>query len=108
MNRVDNIAKYATTGIPELIRQMTLKGASKMRMTAKIAGGAEMFAVQDKNSSIGKIGRRNVEMVKRILQHEHIRIIGEDCGLNYARTLTFMRMDGMAHINTYGHGEKTF
>jgi chemotaxis protein CheD len=108
ISRVDNIAKYATTGIPELIRQMTLKGASKFRMTAKIAGGAEMFEVHDRNSSVGKIGHRNVEMVKRILQREKIRIIGEDCGLNYARTLTFTRMDGMAYINTYGHGEKKF
>ena len=39
-----NIAKFADTGIDELIRQMKALGAVDTRIVAKIAGGAQMFA----------------------------------------------------------------
>ena len=106
--KIDNIAKYATTGVPELIKKMTAAGASKVRLTAKIAGGAKMFAMNGGSSAIGEIGQRNAEMVRQILKQENIRLVGEDCGLDYARTMTFYRADGGAHIKSYGHGEKHF
>ena len=44
-----NLYKFADTGIDELIRLLILKGASKQRLVAKIAGGAQMFAFQNKS-----------------------------------------------------------
>ena len=41
-----NIPKFADTGIEELIKQIVAKGASRQRLVAKIAGGAQMFAFQ--------------------------------------------------------------
>ena len=38
-----NIAKFADTGIDELIKQMTLLGCNKSRLVAKIAGGAQIL-----------------------------------------------------------------
>lgn len=38
-----NIAKFADTGIAELVKQMERLGAKRERMVAKIAGGANMF-----------------------------------------------------------------
>ena len=46
-----NLAKFADTGIMELIRQMELLGANRRNMTAKIAGGATMFAVSSRSSN---------------------------------------------------------
>ena len=40
-----NTMKYADTGIRETIKMMEAKGASRARMTAKIAGGAKMFEI---------------------------------------------------------------
>ncbi|MGN1350234.1 MAG: chemotaxis protein CheD [Anaerovoracaceae bacterium] len=105
--KVDNRAKYATTGIPELIQQMVAAGASKTRLTAKIAGGAKMFAVNGTNTAIGEIGQRNAAMVRQVLKQNGIRILGEDCGLDYARTMSVFRADGSVHIKSYGRGEKT-
>ena len=48
--------KYADTGIRETLRLMESKGASRNRITAKIAGGAKMFEVG--SSSLGNIGER--------------------------------------------------
>ena len=38
-----NTMKYADTGIRETLKLMESKGASRSRITAKIAGGAKMF-----------------------------------------------------------------
>lgn len=59
-----NIPKFADTGIAELVKQMALKGASPYRMVAKIAGGAQMFAVGSKNDLV-RVGERNVQATKR-------------------------------------------
>ena len=104
-SKIDSIAKYATTGVPELIKQMVGAGAMKSRITAKIAGGARMFTMKS-TSGIGDIGRRNAEMVKTMLKREGIRLLGEDCGADYARTMVIFRADGRVEIKSYGHDQK--
>lgn len=58
-----NIPKFADTGITELVKRMTAKGANPSRMVAKIAGGAQMFSFQNKSEMV-RIGERNVEAAK--------------------------------------------
>ena len=65
-----NTLKYADTGIRETLRQMESKGASRSRITAKIAGGAKMFEVSGSNG-LGNIGQRNIESVKATLRREN-------------------------------------
>lgn len=84
----DNIAKFADTGIKELLNRMLAKGASRGCIKAKIAGGAQMFAFSS-NSEMLRVGERNVEATKRILAELRIPIMAEDCGLNYGRTIEF-------------------
>ena len=57
-----NVAKFADTGIDELIRQMENLGASKSRLVAKMAGGAQMFAMASQNESL-RVGERNAAAV---------------------------------------------
>lgn len=59
-----NRAKFADTGIDYLIEQMEKEGALKSRLTAKIAGGAQMFAFSTNNDML-RVGERNVEAVKQ-------------------------------------------
>ena len=47
-----NVAKFADTGIDELIRQMVALGANKSRLVAKIAGGAQMFAMSGASDAL--------------------------------------------------------
>lgn len=101
-----NVAKFADTGISELIRQMVAIGASKARLTAKIAGGAQMFAVQSGNSDFMRVGDRNVEAVKRVLAQEKIRIIAEDTGANYGRTVELDSANGDYLIKSVGKANK--
>lgn len=83
-----NIAKFADTGIKELVRKLEEKGISRYKLKAKIAGGAQMFAF-DSESEMMRIGDRNVESCKKVLKELQIPIVAEDTGLNYGRTVTF-------------------
>lgn len=91
----ENRRRYADTGITELIQTMSLAGASTSRLTAKIAGGAQMFST---NSAVFNIGERNVAAVKKILSAYRIRIIAEETGLNYGRTVFFHADTGIMEI----------
>jgi len=101
-----NIPKFADTGIEELVKQIALLGGNKTRLTAKIAGGAQMFAFQNK-SSLVKVGERNVEAVKKKLQELHIPILAEDTGENYGRTVIFYPETDEFVIKAVGKPEKT-
>ena len=101
-----NPMKYADTGIRETLRQLEAKGASKSRMTVKIAGGAKMFEVNGGN--LGNIGQRNIESVHTILRQEGIRLLAEDVGGKVARTLLFDVVSGQGCIRSYGRQDVLF
>ena len=98
--------KYADTGIKETLRQLEAKGASRARMTVKIAGGAKMFEVS--GGGLGNIGQRNIESVHAILRRENLRLIGEHTGGSVARTLLFDVVSGQACIRSYGQKDIIF
>lgn len=101
-----NKAKFADSGIDELISLMGKEGANKDNLTAKIAGGSQMFNFNSENAML-RIGERNVNATKEKLKELNIRIIAEDTGGNFGRTIIFDSEDGSLNIRTIGHGEKT-
>ena len=98
-----NKYKFADTAIDEMIKLMKEKGATKRRLTAKIAGGAMMFKFKS-NSSKMNVGQRNAEAVKQILKEKRIKILADDTGGSFGRTITFDSSDGSLKIKTIGHG----
>lgn len=96
-----NIAKFADTGIEELVRRMTEAGASKSRLKAKIAGGAKMFQVSGL-SDVGNIGERNAIASRQKLKELGIPLLAEDTGLNYGRTVELHCETGEFYIKSVG------
>lgn len=103
-NSQQNIAKFADTGIEELVRQMERLGAKRSRIVAKIAGGATMFTFQGKSDMV-QVGDRNVEASKLKLRQLNIPILAQDTGANYGRTVTFYPETGDFHIRAVGKKE---
>lgn len=101
-----NVFKYADTGIAETLRKIQAFGGRKDRIVVKIAGGAKMFELKG-DSGIGNIGLRNAESVKSILRVERLRLIAEDIGSNYARTMLLDVATGRVKIRTFGREEIT-
>lgn len=96
-----NIAKFGDTGIEELLKRVVAAGASRTRLVAKIAGGAKMFEVSGL-SDIGNIGARNAEAAKIKLKELGIRLVAEDTGLNYGRTVELHCDTGEFYIKAVG------
>lgn len=100
-----NPAKFADTGIPELIKRLTAMGVRRSAMVAKIAGGANMFAMGGK-TNIFMVGQRNVDMCLEVLKNEKIKLLGSDTGGTYGRTIELNTANGQLRIKTIGHGER--
>lgn len=100
-----NIAKFGDTGIRELLRQMLASGASQRRLVAKIAGGAQMFAISG-NSAVGNVGERNAEEAVLMLRELGIPLIARDTGLNYGRTVELDCATGQFLIKAVGKTSK--
>lgn len=96
-----NAAKFADTAIDKLIGEMVTLGAGKKRLVAKIAGGAQMFSFNSANEMM-RIGDRNAKATRLKLKDLGIRLLAEDTGENYGRTIEFYSETGDLLIKTIG------
>ncbi len=101
-----NKAKFADTAIDEMIKEMILIGARKRNLIAKLAGGAQMFKFSNQNDIL-RVGERNAEACRKKLKEVGIRVIAEETGGNFGRTIELSAEDGSLMIKTIGHGVKT-
>jgi len=100
-----NIAKFADTGIEELLQRVIRAGANRNRLVSKIAGGAKMFEVSGM-SNVSNIGERNALAAKQKVRELKIRLIAEDTGLNYGRTVELHCDTGEFYIKAIGKTPK--
>ena len=101
---ITNEKKYADSAIPLLLNRMLINGAVRERIIAKIVGGSDMVGFLN-NVIISKIGENNIKMVKNVLNNINIKIIAEDVGGNFARTIDFYIEDGKISIRSLRHSE---
>lgn len=106
-NNEINRMKFADTAIVDLVQNLVKLGADRRKLTAKIAGGAQMFEVQQ-GSLVGTIGDRNIVSVKNTLQGLKIPILAEDTGLNYGRTVYFDLETGIMKVQSLSRSIREF
>jgi chemotaxis protein CheD len=97
--------RFADTAVPDMVREMSARGADMTRVTAKLAGGANMFNISG-DTPIASIGSRNLAGVKRALSDIGIRVVAEDTGHNYGRTLHFDLATGSLNVQSLGKSNK--
>lgn len=101
-----NIAKFADTGIQKLYDDMIKAGANKARLVAKIAGGAKMFELSSGSENSINVGERNAEASRKKLKELGVRLVAEDCGLNFGRTVELYSENGDYYIKSVGKDVK--
>ena len=101
----ENPAKFADTGIPLMLADILQLGASRSRLVAKLAGGAQMFAFANA-TDIMRVGARNAAAAKKILQDLRIPVLAEDTGGSYGRTVQIDLATGIYKVKTIDKGEK--
>lgn len=99
-----NRAKYADTAVPDMLEAIVAAGASRRRLVAKLAGGAQMFMFGGQDSM--RIGPRNVEACKALLEALAIPLIAEDTGANYGRTIEMDSGTGVLTVRSIQYGTK--
>lgn len=99
-----NRAKYADTALPDMLEALIAAGASRGRLVAKLAGGAQMFTFAGQDTM--RIGPRNVETCKMMLESLHIPLVAEDTGANYGRTIELDSATGILTIRSIQYGTK--
>jgi chemotaxis protein CheD len=104
-SKTGNLAKYADTALDLLLKEIFHFGGNKLRLRAKLAGGAQMFSFPGKQTVLN-IGQRNAQAVEKELKRLSIPILATDVGGSFGRTIHFAVGTGDLHIRTINQGEK--
>ncbi len=95
--------KFADTAVPQMLEIFKQSGVPTENLTAKLAGGANMFG----SSGPMQIGDQNVEAVALALRRAGIRIAAQDVGGNHGRRISFSCEDGTMIVESAGQPTRT-
>jgi chemotaxis protein CheD len=98
-----NPAKFPQTAVPALLEQMAARGANPRRVTARLAGGASMFAALSAPGTI-QMGERNVVASRQVLNSHGVPVIAESVGGEYGRTVRLHVTGGRIDVSSVAHG----
>jgi chemotaxis protein CheD len=101
--RDSNPAKVPQTAIPRLMELMLAEGAKPQRITARLAGGASMFAALAPPGTI-HMGERNLVAARQVLTTHGVPLVGESVGGDFGRTVRLRVCDGRVEVSTVAHG----
>ncbi len=104
--RNGNPARCPETAVPALLERMAALGADPRRITARLAGGAHMFASLTPPGTI-HMGERNAVASRSALNAHGIPLVAEDVGADYGRTVRFRVADGRVDVLSVAHGNRT-
>jgi chemotaxis protein CheD len=88
-----------------MVERMAALGAERRRLTARLVGGASMFASLIPAGSM-QMGDRNVIAVREVLSQLAIPIVGEMVGGNAGRSVWFGVEEGTVTVRSSGQFEQ--
>lgn len=95
--------KFADTAVPQMLALLKERGLPTCGLTAKLAGGANMFS----GSGPLQIGGANAEAVTAALKKAGIRIAGQDVGGTHGRRIEFDCASGQLIVQSAGRPTRT-
>ncbi|MGH7560140.1 MAG: chemotaxis protein CheD [Gemmatimonadales bacterium] len=101
--RVDAPGRFAPSAVTALLESMASLGAELPRVTARLVGGASMFAQLQPAGTI-QMGERNVHAVREALHRSGVRVTGEAVGGDFGRSVDFDVESGAVVVTSYAHG----
>lgn len=96
-------ARFPQSAVPRLLQLMTAKGAQARRITARLAGGASMFAALAPAGTV-QMGERNLVASREALASHNVPLVGEAVGGDFGRTVRLRVSDGSVEVSTVSHG----
>ncbi len=99
-----NRAKFPSTAVPLMLERMKAIGARPNRITARIVGGASMFASLVPNGAL-QMGERNVVATRQVLEAVQIPLVGSDVGGGHGRSVFFNVGTGTLQVRSLSKGD---
>jgi chemotaxis protein CheD len=100
-----NPAKFPQSAVPRLLQLMEADGARVERITARLAGGASMFAALAPPGTV-QMGERNLLAARQALQAHGVPLVAEEVGGDFGRTVRLRVGDGRVEVSTVAHGTR--
>jgi chemotaxis protein CheD len=100
-----NPAKFPQSAVPRLLQLMVADGAQAGRISARLAGGASMFAALAPPGTI-QMGERNLVAARQVLRTHGVPLVAEAVGGDFGRTVRLSVHDGRVEVITVAHGIK--
>ncbi|WP_242012396.1 chemotaxis protein CheD [Pseudodesulfovibrio cashew] len=88
------ICRYVDTALQNMLETMDKMGVPRRDLVIKMFGGASGIAVKGVESSSYNIGRRNVEMARKLLRFARLDVRVDDVGGSQGRKLMFHTQTG--------------
>lgn len=88
------ICRYVDTALQNMLESLDKIGVPRRDLVIKMFGGSSGIAVQGMESSAYNIGRRNVEMARKLLKFARLKVLVEDVGGHQGRKLMFHTQTG--------------
>jgi chemotaxis protein CheD len=104
--RENRPAKHVEGAIRLMVDELLGAGSDLRFLTAKLAGGANMFESLNPGVEEG-IGVRNISMGRQVLAQIGIPLLAEDVGGNHGRTIEFDLATGLLQVRSLRVGELT-
>jgi chemotaxis protein CheD len=92
-------SKFVDTAVPALKKAIHKITGVENHLSAKIAGGANMFPTTSANAI--DIGAKNVRATREVLTQYKVRLIGEDVGGNHGRRITLNVNSGTTLVRLF-------
>lgn len=102
----DCSARFPQSAVPALASAMAELGANPRRLTARLVGGAAMFANLAPSGSL-QMGDRNVIAARDVLGRQGIPLVGEAVGGQLGRSVWFEVAGGRLVVRSVGQSEQT-
>ena len=103
-----NPAKFPQSALPLLLDELRKLGSrgGAGALVARVVGGASMFGQLLPAGGIN-MGERNVDATRRVLEAAGVRIVGQDTGGDYGRSVFFDVGEGSVLVRSLRRGDVT-
>ena len=100
-----NPSRFVNSGIHLALQELEKKGCFRSRMEIKMFGGAHMFSFINADSALN-VGQKNIEMAHAVFKELNIKILVEEVGGTFGRTIELDTESGKVLVKTVSWGEK--
>lgn len=88
------ICRYVDTALQNMLESLDKVGVPRRELVIKMFGGSSGIAVHGMERSSYDIGRRNIEMARKMLRFARLEVQVEDVGGSLGRKLMFQTQTG--------------